>query len=327
MRGGYHAGVDDTKTPPGCVRAAGAEYGFVLDPRSLEIFYWVVRLGGFGRAAERLHTTQPAVSARIAALEARFGARLIERGAGQAPVPTAKGQALFAHAERLLALNEAIESAMAGPATLAGRLRLGVSETIVHTWLARLMRQVHAEHPALELDISVDVSPRLAEMLTSGAIDLAILLGPVVAHGARNIPLCEYEIGFAAHPDLPVGPEPLDAEALCAWPLLTYARTTRPHQALAELLGSRARLFGASSLAAIVRMAAERIGIAVLPPAAIAEELAAGRLRLLATSVAMPPLVFTASLMAGPGAEAADAVARLAVGVSSPTSIGGDTGS
>jgi DNA-binding transcriptional LysR family regulator len=243
-------------------------------------------------------------------LEARFGARLIERGAGQAPVPTAKGQALFAHAERLLALNEAIESAMAGPATLAGRLRLGVSETIVHTWLARLMRQVHAEHPALELDISVDVSPRLAEMLTSGAIDLAILLGPVVAHGARNIPLCEYEIGFAAHPDLPVGPEPLDAEALCAWPLL-----------------SRARLFGASSLAAIVRMAAERIGIAVLPPAAIAEELAAGRLRLLATSVAMPPLVFTASLMAGPGAEAADAVARLAVGVSSPTSIGGDTGS
>lgn len=301
----------------------------MLDPRSLEIFYWVVRLGGFGRAAERLHTTQPAVSARIAALEARFGARLIERGAGQAPVPTARGQALFAHAERLLALHEEIEAAMAGPAVLSGRLRLGVSETIVHTWLARLLRQVHAEHPALELDISVDVSPRLSEMLTAGAIDLAILLGPVVAQGARNIALCDYEIGFAAHPELAVGDEPLDAAALCAWPLLTYARTTRPHQALAEILGPRARLFGASSLAAIVRMAAERIGIAVLPPSAIAEELAAGKLRMLRTAVAMPRLVFTASLMAGPGAEAAEVVARLAVAASShPSSsppIGGDT--
>ncbi len=54
----------------------------MLDPRSLEIFSWVVRPGGFGRAAERLHATQPAVSARIAALEAHFGARLVERGAG-----------------------------------------------------------------------------------------------------------------------------------------------------------------------------------------------------------------------------------------------------
>lgn len=297
----------------------------MLDPRSLEIFYWVVRLGGFGRAADRLHTTQPAVSARVAGLEARFGARLIERGAGQAPVPTAKGQMLFAHAERLLALNEEIERAMAGPMTLSGRLRLGVSETIVHTWLARLMREVHAEHPALELDISVDVSPRLSEMLTAGAIDLAIILGPVVAPGARNIPLCDYEIGFAAHPGLPVGPEPLDAAALCAWPLLTYARTTRPHQALAELLGPRARLFGASSLAAIVRMAAEQIGIAVLPPAAIAEELAAGKLRSLRTSVAIPPLGFMACLMAGPGAEAAEAVARLAVAASSPAGMEADT--
>jgi DNA-binding transcriptional LysR family regulator len=44
----------------------------MVDLRSLEVFFWVVKLGGFGRAAERLHMTQPAVSGRISQIEAHF---------------------------------------------------------------------------------------------------------------------------------------------------------------------------------------------------------------------------------------------------------------
>ena len=71
-------------------RGAGLAAG-PIDPRSVEVFYWVVQLGGFRRAADRLHTTQPAVSARIAGLEAALGVRLLERGQRRRVRATAEG--------------------------------------------------------------------------------------------------------------------------------------------------------------------------------------------------------------------------------------------
>ncbi len=62
----------------------------MVDLRSLEVFFWVVKLGGFGRAAERLHMTQPAVSSRISQIETRFNMRLLDRSSHKAPVPTSK---------------------------------------------------------------------------------------------------------------------------------------------------------------------------------------------------------------------------------------------
>ncbi|MBX9593420.1 MAG: LysR family transcriptional regulator, partial [Roseomonas sp.] len=71
----------------------------MADLRSLEIFFWVARLRSFRGAADRLNTTQPAVSQRIAALEAELGVRLLERGgratpagAGRGVVTTAQGR-------------------------------------------------------------------------------------------------------------------------------------------------------------------------------------------------------------------------------------------
>ena len=51
----------------------------MIDFRSLETFLWVANLRSFRGAAERLHTTQPAVSMRIAQLENDLGVRLLER--------------------------------------------------------------------------------------------------------------------------------------------------------------------------------------------------------------------------------------------------------
>ena len=66
----------------------------------LETFLAVASSGGFHRAASALHVSQPAVSARIRALEDSLGARLFERGPGDFSLSPA-GKTLRPHAEQL----------------------------------------------------------------------------------------------------------------------------------------------------------------------------------------------------------------------------------
>jgi len=310
--------------------------------RGLEAFYWVARLRSFRRAAERLHLTQSAVSQRLAALEARLGARLIERGA-RAVVPTPAGRRALERAEQLLRLRAELLGSVAGPEALSGTLRLGVSETIVHTWLARFVERAHARFPRVEIDIEVDVSPRLRQGLAAGELDLAFLLGPLGEPRVLERELCRYPLAFVRSPRLPLagggdgvgdgvgedGTVPLDA--LLRVPVITYPRTTAPYAQVEQLLRRPElpppRIFGNSSLSTIVRMTLDRIGVSVIPPAVIRRELAYDHLRLVPTALRLPDLVFTAAHADAPDSPTAAALSALAVEVAAESGAeGGDKG-
>jgi DNA-binding transcriptional LysR family regulator len=293
----------------------------VIDPRSVEVFYWVVVLGGFRRAAEKLATTQPAVSARVAGLEAALGARLLDRGQRRRISPTPAGLQLMAYAERLLALQDEMRAAFLAPAALRGTVRLGVAETIVHTWLGTLVQRLHEAYPLIELDIVVEISAVLRASLLAGEVDVALLLGPVAAAGVRDLPLDEHPLGWIARPGLlPAGRLGLDV--LSRHPIITYARQTAPYQQVRDLFGNRTReggaaprIFANASLASIVRMVLDGIGIGVIAPGAIQVELDSGALILLDAEPVLAPLRFTASWRETAGSGLAAAVARLAMDV------------
>ena len=293
----------------------------LIDPRSVEVFYWVVVLGGFRRAAEKLATTQPAVSARIAGLEAAVGARLLDRGQRRRISPTPAGLQLMGYAERLLALQDEMRAAFLAPAALRGTVRLGVAETIVHTWLGTLVRRLHEAYPLIELDIVVEISAVLRASLLAGEIDVALLLGPVAAAGVRDLPLDEHPLGWIARPGL-LPPGRLGLEALSRHPVITYARQTAPYQQVRDLFaghvregGAAPRIFANASLASIVRMVIDGIGVGVIAPGAIRAELESGSLVLLDAIPALRPLHFTASWRESAGSGLAAAVARLAMAV------------
>jgi len=237
------------------------------DLRSLEILYWTAQLQSFRKAAEKLHTTQPAVSQRIAALEAELGVRLFERGPRIVSI-TPKGRVLVEYAERFLRLRAEMMQAVAAPAALSGLLRLGVSETIVHTWLARFIERAHAVYPNVVIDITVDVSPAMRDALVGREIDLAFLLGPVSEPSMVNHDLCSYPLAFIAAGDFDVGPEPVSLQALLKHPVITYPRTTAPYVRLREMLSvpdlPSPRLFTSSSLATIIRMTLDRVGVSLI---------------------------------------------------------------
>src|SRR5258708_2113756 len=103
--------------------ARPSEVPAMPDLRNLETFVWVARLGGFRLAAEKLNTTQPAISARVAALEQEFGVRLFERKQRRAAL-TAKGLELLGYAEQMLQLRTDMVRSVGAAASLRGVLRL-----------------------------------------------------------------------------------------------------------------------------------------------------------------------------------------------------------
>ncbi len=287
----------------------------MADLRSLEAFVWIAHFGGFRAAAEKLHTTQPAVSQRIAQLERELGVRLFDRQPRRVTL-TLKGQELLPYAERILQLRSDMLAAARDAKSMRGLVRLGVAETIVHTWLAELIERLHAHHPELTLEIDVDTTPLLRERLASHQLDIAFLLGPVVEPRLVNVPLSTYPMAWVADPGLDLGSEPVPFDVLASWPIITYPRTTLPYRHVRELL-TRAgiaapRIYGNSSLSTIVRMTLDRIGISAIPPVVIVRELAEGRLRLLQAERDIPPLDFYAAFPVKPDSHMAEAIAGIA---------------
>lgn len=290
----------------------------MLDFKSLETFVWVATLGSFRRAADKLHTTQPAISQRIALLEDDLGVRLLERDK-RSVTTTAKGRQLLEYAEQALRLRNELRLAIAGRNAMHGVLRLGVAETIVTTWLPRLIERVHVEHPRLALEIDVDISPNLRERLVAQDIDLAFLLGPVGAASVRNRPLWKLPMSFLASPRLALPPPPVPLAALAQHPLITFTRRTQPYVEIRELFSQRGlpplRLHASASISTVVRMAADGIGIAVIPAVIAEAEIRAGSLCIVQTDATLSDLTFTASWPVTPDAEMAAEIASIAANI------------
>ncbi|OZI75636.1 LysR family transcriptional regulator [Bordetella genomosp. 2] len=288
----------------------------MIDLRNIETFFWVSTLGSFRAASEKLNTTQPAVSQRIASLERDLGVRLFERDARGVTL-TAKGQELLSHAERMLQLRRDMLQAAREQNVMRGPLRLGVAETIVQTWLPALIEHMHAAYPALVLQIEVDTTPVLRSHLLSRQIDLAFLMGPVLEARVENLPLCAYPLAWVASPRLALGPEPVTLERIGTLPVITYPSSSSPYQLVRDMLtraGVRApRMYGSASLSMVARMTLDCIGTSVIAPVFLDKELASGELRLLDVQAdPLPDLAFTATWVQGPDSHAPRTIALLA---------------
>ena len=287
----------------------------MVDFKSIETFLWVVTLGSFRGAAQRLNTTQPAISQRIAQLEREMGVKLLNRDHRVAS-PTTSGRQLMVYAEKLIGLRSEMMAEVGDRSAMRGVMRLGVAETIVHTWLPRLIKSVNTAYPNLSLEIEVDITPNLSARLLAQEIELAFVLGPLSVSSVRNRALCDYPIGFLASPSLGLGNGPLTVHDLAKFPIITFPRKTQPYEIVRSLFNRPdlppIRLHASASLATVIHMAIEGLGIAVIPTAIVENELADGRLQLLSTDLKISPLTFSASWLASPDTVAVELVADLA---------------
>jgi DNA-binding transcriptional LysR family regulator len=142
--------------------------------RLIEYFVAVAETGNVTRAAERLHISQPSLSAAIRSLEAQLGAQLLHRR-GRRVTLTEAGALLAERGAELLALADDVLAEVRGrSAATTGRLRLGVTPTARHGVLPRLLAMCADELPGIMIYTSEDTTGALLRSVTRGDLDAAI---------------------------------------------------------------------------------------------------------------------------------------------------------
>jgi len=145
-----------------------------LDPAHLRSFLAIVRYGGFHRAAEALHFTQPAVSRHIWRLEAQLGEPLFARR-GRGVELTAFGERAAAELEAVLAAHDRAVARLQGP-DAARPFVLGTVENVVDPVLPELLAAMREQLGDRELQLRVDRSLALVGRLGRGDVDAAIVI-------------------------------------------------------------------------------------------------------------------------------------------------------
>ncbi|MEL2319414.1 LysR family transcriptional regulator, partial [Klebsiella pneumoniae] len=113
----------------------------MLTFKQMEAVYWIVQLGSFEAAANRLNTTQSAVSKRVLELESTFDLAVFDRTHRSARL-TEKGEEIFIYAKELLQRRDQIVESVSAKEVLVRRLRLGVTELTGLTWLPHLIAAI-----------------------------------------------------------------------------------------------------------------------------------------------------------------------------------------
>ncbi|HKU99393.1 MAG TPA: LysR family transcriptional regulator [Vineibacter sp.] len=140
-------------------------------------FLEVVASGSFITAAERLHLTQTAVSARVRVLEQQLGRRLFVRNRAGARL-TAAGDRFVRHATALVQVWERARQHVALPAGRADVVSVGGELSLWDPLLADWLIWMRRECPDIALRAEVDVPERLLDRVHEGSLDLAVLYSP-----------------------------------------------------------------------------------------------------------------------------------------------------
>ena len=247
----------------------------------LKGFAAVAELGQLTRAAERLHISQPALSAQIKALEDELSVALFERSAGGMAL-TAAGRQLLPEAERTLAAAQALRSqALALRGEIAGRVRLGSVGDPELTRLAEMLRGAVDCFPLLEIDVHHEISGAAFEKVRDGELDAAFYYGNLVHPPVATLPLRDLAFRIIVPSTWAGRLATADWKTIAAEPWLTTPPISTHHALATELFAAHGieptRQVEADHEAVISSLVAAGIGVALMREDMAVADAAAGR--------------------------------------------------
>ncbi len=169
-----------------------------MDFRDLRYFETIAELQHVGRAAEKLHRTQPALTSSIRRLEEDCGFPVFER-AGRGIRLTAAGKILLKWAQRIrFDMEDAKLEIAAVGSGLAGHVRIGIVPTAAQFLLPAAARQLLQEGPDITLRTVVGLVDKLNSLLEQGELDIVVATETPTAPGMVSRLLAEDAVVVAA---------------------------------------------------------------------------------------------------------------------------------
>jgi DNA-binding transcriptional LysR family regulator len=237
----------------------------------LRVLVTVADTGGFSPAAARLSMSQPGVSRAVAALEAELGTTLLHRRNGRV-APTPAGERVLLHAREMLARAEAIrQEAAASTGDATGRVRLGSFASVSAQLLPGILATLRQRHPGVEVTLFEGHDEEVLDWVRERAVDVG-----VVSRAAPDLelqPLASDQLMAVLPADHPLatGPDPT-LQALAEEPfVLSRGGCERLILEAFAAAGLAPRVaFEVQEASTIVAMAAEGLGVSVVPQLAAA---------------------------------------------------------
>lgn len=161
----------------------------MIDIRQMRYFVALAETLHFGRAAARLHLTQPPLSRQIAALEQELGARLLERHSRQAALTHAGKRFLEDARAVLAAFDQACRNAQMTGRGEMGELSIAFMMHAAYTVMPSLVRHFITSHPQVHVELREVIPSMITDEVLAGRYDAGIGFAPGAMRGIETLPV------------------------------------------------------------------------------------------------------------------------------------------
>ncbi|EMB4322998.1 LysR family transcriptional regulator [Pluralibacter gergoviae] len=165
--------------------------------KQMDALIWIVNLGSFEAAAEKLNMTQSAISKRIRELEESFDIDVFDRKSRNARL-TEKGRELLMYCQEIVERRNQMLERVSDKKVLISQLRIGVTELTAMTWLPVLIEKIRDVYPKIQIIPTIDDSPVLYDQVINDKLDIIIApdmyddvrLNSCLLHSVENVWMC-----------------------------------------------------------------------------------------------------------------------------------------
>src|SRR5882724_7718694 len=254
-----------------------------MELRQIRSFLSIAETLHFGRTAELIHLSQPALSLQIRALEEEIGARLFERNRRKTTL-TAAGFAFRDNAAAALSqLEQAIGKARLAAKGKLGLLRIGFISTAGSEIVPNIIRQFRGLNPEVEFSLRAITTGDQVEMLETGSLDIGFLRLPIGGHSALDVVTVHREpfvLVLPASHKL-AKRKRVRLREVSGQDFVMYERTYAPgfHDLILDMLRDAGIVPNvcqpAGQMPTLISLVDSRMGISILPASAVKHSVAA----------------------------------------------------
>jgi DNA-binding transcriptional LysR family regulator len=269
----------------------------MLTFKQVEALYWIVELGSFEAAANKLNASQSAISKRVHELESAFNLAVFDRNRRSARL-TEKGEELFLYAKELLERRDQIVERISAKDALVRRFRIGVTELTALTWLPKLIAAVRREYPRVIVEAEVELSATLRERLAEDSIDFIVVPGPISGEAYVSTSLATVDNAWMCVPEMVPKKGTIPLNEISQFPLLTQGNASGTGMAYGRFLQDEGvnvrRVLSSNNLVAQIGLTVSGMGVSYLPRACLQYLVTDGVLGEIRTTPPLPPVEYVA---------------------------------